>query len=106
MAKAVNRPADLVARYGGEEFAAILPQTPAQNALQVVEKIRRQIKDLNITHPTSLVGDRISLSLGITSVIPSSKYTKQHLLFAADRALYQAKKQGRDRAIVNFIEYL
>ncbi len=100
----VNRPADLVARYGGEEFAVILPQTPAKNALQVAETIRLQIKQLYLSHPESLVSDYISLSLGVTCIIPQAKYTKKQLLIAADKALYQAKKQGRDRAILTIID--
>lgn len=100
----VNRPADLVARYGGEEFAIILPQTPAKNALQVAETIRLQVKQLYLSHPESLVGDYISLSLGVTCIVPQAKYTKKQLLIAADKALYQAKKQGRDRAILAIID--
>ena len=99
-----KRPADLVARYGGEEFAVILPQTPAVNALQVAEKIRQQVKQLNLCHPKSLVSDRVSLSLGVTCVVPNSKYSKEELLMSADRALYQAKEQGRDRAILASID--
>lgn len=100
---AVQRPTDLVARYGGEEFAVILPRTSANNALLVAEKIRRQIKTLSLTHPDSLVGDYVSLSIGISAVIPCSKYTQKQLLVTADQALYQAKKQGRDRAIVKLL---
>ena len=96
----VKRPADLVARYGGEEFAVILPQTPAINALQVAEKIRLRVKHLNLCHPKSLVSDRVSLSLGVTCTVPHSRYTEDRLLVTADRALYQAKEQGRDRAIL------
>lgn len=98
--KTVKRPADLVARYGGEEFAIILPQTSAANAFQVAEKIRLKIGQLALPHPQSPVSSYVSLSLGITSVIPQTKYTQKQLLLTADRALYQAKKQGRDRSIL------
>ena len=97
---AVKRPADLVARYGGEEFAVILPQTPAMNALQVAEKIRLRVKHLDLSHPRSLVSDRVSLSLGVTCAIPNPRYTIDRLLVTADRALYRAKEQGRDRAVL------
>jgi diguanylate cyclase (GGDEF)-like protein len=103
LSRAVQRPTDLVARYGGEEFAVILPRTSANNALVVAEKMRQQIKTLSLTHPDSLVGDYVSLSIGISAVIPCSKYTKKQLLVTADQALYQAKKQGRDRAIVKLL---
>ena len=103
LSRAVQRPTDLVARYGGEEFAVILPRTSANNALVVAKKMRQQIKTLSLTHPDSLVGDYVSLSIGISAVIPCSKYTKKQLLVTADQALYQAKKQGRDRAIVKLI---
>ena len=100
----VMRPADLVARYGGEEFGIILPQTPGQNALQVAQTIRREVKKLAIPHQESKVSDYVSLSLGVSCAIPQPKYTKKQLLVTADKALYRAKKQGRDRAILTTID--
>ena len=99
ISETVNRSGDLVARYGGEEFAVILPQTKTEEALLVAEKIRQQIKKLNIFHPDSLVGNRVSLSLGVSSIVPSYDYTKKQLLQTADKALYEAKNRGRDRVI-------
>ena len=91
-----NRSGDLVSRYGGEEFAVILPQTSSEDAMAMAEKIRQRVKKLDISHPDSLVGDRISLSLGVTSMVPSPEYNEQQLLLTADKALYEAKERGRD----------
>ena len=102
--RTVKRPADLVARYGGEEFAVILPQTPPENALKVSEAIRLEIARLALPHPKSAVSESVSISLGVTSVIPESKYTKNQLIVTADKALYQAKKQGRDRSVLMMLE--
>ena len=96
ISKTVNRPADLVARYGGEEFGVIIPQTTAENALHIATKIRQQIEILNIPHSASLVSDRVSLSLGVASVIPNHQHSQQQLLVTADKALYQAKSKGRN----------
>ncbi|MEM7592002.1 MAG: diguanylate cyclase [Cyanobacteria bacterium P01_A01_bin.83] len=104
ISKTFNRPADLVARYGGEEFAVILPRTPTKNALLLAQKIRSAIQELNLPHPESSVSNIVSLSLGVASVIPSSQYTIKQLLVTADKALYQAKKQGRDRAILKLLD--
>ena len=101
ISQGVKRPADLAARYGGEEFAIILPQTPAQNALKVAERIRLEVKKLQIPHPSSLVSDCVSLSLGISCISPGSHSSEEQLLFSTDRALYEAKKQGRDRSILS-----
>ncbi|MGF1542728.1 MAG: diguanylate cyclase domain-containing protein [Pleurocapsa sp.] len=103
LSRVIKRPADLVARYGGEEFAIILPQTPATTALEIAETIRQQIAQLNLEHPASTVSDRVSLSLGVTSLQPSLQYTKEQLLATADRALYQAKQQGRNCAVLQLI---
>ena len=94
--ESLKRPADLVARYGGEEFAIILPQTLADNALHLAEKIREAVKQLNLAHPKSPVTNVVSISLGIASIVPNFQYTVEQLLVSADKGLYQAKKQGRD----------
>ena len=97
MSRAVKRPADLVARYGGEEFVAILPNTPAEGAVQVAEAMRREVLQLKIPHVSSQVGQYVTVSLGVSSIVPTQDISAEVLIVAADEALYQAKSQGRDR---------
>ncbi|MEG3890403.1 AAA-like domain-containing protein [Microcoleus sp. Z1_A1] len=99
--RSLQRPADVAARYGGEEFAVILPETDASAALVVAEQIRAKVKALNILfNPQSLDGlpnSVVTISLGIASVVPSEENDAITLLLAADEALYDSKRQGRDR---------
>ena len=99
IAKVPQRSVDLVARYGGEEFAAILPNTDIEGALMLAESIKQAIADLAIPHQSSQVSDRVTLSLGVASLIPSIVQSSQILITYADQALYTAKKQGRNQAI-------
>jgi len=96
MRGALKRTADLVARYGGEEFVLVLPNTDLEGAIAVVERIRRNVQTLNIAHQHSEVSSRVTLSLGVSTVIPTLQSTPAMLIQAADEALYEAKAQGRD----------
>ncbi|MEH1868364.1 MAG: PAS domain S-box protein [Nostoc sp.] len=93
----IKRPADLVARYGGEEFAVILPNTEIEGAISVAQTIRQAVYDLNFPHAQSSVRDRITVSLGVASIVPNSETSPQDLINAADKSLYIAKQQGRDQ---------
>lgn len=97
---AAKRTVDLVARYGGEEFAVILPNTPLEGALSVAQEIQQRVLTLNLPHARSPISHSITLSLGITTLTPQSETLPTDLISAADRALYQAKLDGRDRIAV------
>ncbi|WP_017651958.1 AAA-like domain-containing protein [Fortiea contorta] len=93
----------LVARYGGEEFA-ILCQADSDTSMDIAEKIRTQIKDLAITCDYPGIGGLpatvLTVSLGVASCIPDAAVEPNMLTDAAQQALGQAKRQGRDRAVL------
>lgn len=93
----LKRPADLVARYGGEEFAVILPNTDAKGAQIIAQAIREGVRGLEIPHLKSPVSQFVTLSLGVACFVPSPNSIPAQLIGVADKALYQAKADGRDR---------
>ncbi|MFB2880197.1 diguanylate cyclase domain-containing protein [Aerosakkonemataceae cyanobacterium BLCC-F46] len=96
----VKRITDVLARYGGEEFAVILPNTDRAGAVKIAEQIRDAVKELQIPHKcTQIDPPYVTISLGIASQIPANERSVQHLINEADKALYQAKKLGRDRLV-------
>lgn len=95
--KVVKRPADLAARYGGEEFAIILPNTHLEGAISVVHSIQLEVQKLKIVHRLSNVNPYVTLSLGISSIVPRHQKSTEILIADADKALYQAKKRGRNQ---------
>ena len=94
LAATTRRPGDLAARYGGEEFMVVLPQTPLEGAAKMAEKIRSAIESLppygEDTQPTTV-------SIGVATRTPGAADTLAMLLGDADRALYEAKRRGRNR---------
>lgn len=96
--KNTERPSDIVARYGGEEFAVVLPETSVGGALMVAEKIRNAIRELNIPHSESPSG-RVTMSIGIAAAAPGFDNPPDDLINAADKALYRAKHDGRNRVV-------
>ena len=94
---ATCRPGDVVGRYGGEEFAILLPNTSARAAYAVATRLLTAVRDLRLKHAKRPNGF-VTISLGVASLTPETdQMTPGELLEAADRALYRAKKEGRDQ---------
>ncbi|HEY9735798.1 MAG TPA: diguanylate cyclase [Trichocoleus sp.] len=92
----IQRANDLLARYGGEEFIIALPETNLQQAGRMAEAIRESVEALEIDHCNSKF-NHITISLGVSSLVPDEGATSTALVTAADQALYQAKAKGRNQ---------
>jgi len=93
----LQRPADLLVRYGGEEFMALLPDTGLDGALSVASTIHEAVAAVRLHHGSSTVSPHVTVSIGIASTVPSLDMPVEWLIAAADRALYRAKQEGRNR---------
>lgn len=87
----LNRSGDFVARYGGEEFCVILPDTDRSGAKKVGERMQQRIEADGV----------VTISIGTASVVPGDEYSCDELIEAADRALYRAKDNGRNRVEIS-----
>ena len=96
----VRRPGDLSARYGGEEFAVILPALDAREARQLAQNLCDAVRGLQIRHPGSKVQPVVTISVGVSALVPDDSNDLKQLVNAADEALYRAKHEGRDRVCV------
>ncbi len=100
LGKTLRRASDLLARYGGEEFVVILPDSHAMGAAIVAEYLRADIVKLGMPHAHSETADCVTISLGVSTMIPVRDDTPETLIAAADKALYQAKAAGRNQVVV------
>jgi diguanylate cyclase (GGDEF)-like protein len=99
LAEMLQRPLDLIARYGGEEFAVILPEMSEIHGAQMAEAMRQKIVGLAIPHASTIVGECVTISIGMATRTAENNVEGPGLINAADRALYQAKRQGRNRVV-------
>ncbi len=90
------RSSDIAARYGGDEFAVILPETDTTQALEIAERIRKNVR--KYFPGTGVENELLTVSIGVASY-PEHSETKQQLLSNADQALYEAKHSGRNKVI-------
>ncbi|RMH61294.1 MAG: diguanylate cyclase [Zetaproteobacteria bacterium] len=92
-----RRPGDFAARYGGEEFVVVLPDTALANAVQLAQLIRAGVAALEMPHAASAVAQVVTVSVGASCMLPRDESCAEELLREADRALYRAKAEGRNR---------
>lgn len=92
----LQRPTDLVARYGGEEFICILPETPFLGAMYIAQLIVDAVQTLHLEHLDSSFKE-VTISAGVSSVLPQQDLTWQALIETADQQLYLAKENGRNQ---------
>jgi len=106
IASHAGRPDDLVARIGGEEFVLLLPETDQSGAMAVASRVHEAVRQLAIGNGASPFGRRLTVSIGVAVWHPSSGFAQNSLMEAADRALYSAKDQGRNRTCSLLLDQL
>jgi diguanylate cyclase (GGDEF)-like protein len=97
LAEYIRRPTDLIARYGGEEFACVLPDTDIEGALWFANQILEKVNTLHAPHAHSAVADHVTLSLGVSTLVPVVGQPSFELIRRADECLYAAKRNGRNQ---------
>jgi diguanylate cyclase (GGDEF)-like protein len=92
-----GRSTDVVSRYGGEEIVVVLPDTDQDEALRLAETLRKSVEALQLPHAGNSQYEIVTISVGCVSLIPNVTESVDSITQKADKALYQAKEQGRNR---------
>jgi len=100
LAQNLNRGGDLIARYGGEEFVCLLPETDLEGVKATAARLVTAVNELAIPHFKSSVARNVTVSLGGTAAIPHPDFAAPDLVRSADDLLFRAKKEGRNRSLV------
>ena len=93
----IRRPADLVARYGGEEFVCVMPDTNLDGASTLAHGMRDAVNAAAMPHDHSNVASHVTMSIGVSACVPGDGMEPGDLMKAADKCLYAAKEDGRNR---------
>ena len=96
----VRRSTDIVARYGGEEFVIMIQDVEIDKLIEFAEEIRKSVESLNIEHSESPF-KKVTMSVGVAHMVPSTETRFETLILRADQALYQAKNQDRNTVVVS-----
>ena len=96
---ATSGPGDLLARYGCEEFAVLLPPTGLARALRCAEQLQDELAALALPHRFARAGEYVTASLGVATLRPDVRIKPSDFVRSADRALYVAKAEGRNRVV-------
>lgn len=95
-----RRAGEFTARYGGEEFVFLLSNSNREQALNISDRLVSELKKINILHEKSDIAEFVTFSIGIAIYKPDQKDNSAILIRMADEALYKAKEQGRNRAVL------
>jgi len=97
LSNGLRRADEMLARYGGEELAAVVPETSAAELADLAERLRQCVAEARIPHGDSTVAPWVTVSIGGAIAVPAAWDSQERLAAAADSALYQAKRAGRNR---------
>jgi diguanylate cyclase (GGDEF)-like protein len=97
----LKRPTDFLFRLGGEEFGVLISETDPKNSEMMAEKIRRTVEELGIEHSGNDATNVVTVSIGLTTIIPSVNLSEEVIMSEADVNLYKAKENGRNQVAVS-----
>lgn len=97
LADMARRSGDVVARFGGDEFVCLLPETDHGGALLTANRVQENISRIHIPHAFSAAADHVTMSIGLTAMVPMIGHSSSELVKRADERLYTAKQNGRNQ---------
>ena len=98
LAATCDAPGGIVCRWGGEEFLMLLPDSDAAQGANVAHRVLEAVHDVALPHAASPTG-KVTVSIGVATAVPTCDLAPDELIARADRALYAAKRAGRDRIV-------